>query len=81
MDEYSLPVHKSLMEPDQLLGIDKTMFMLIVVVTILLMYIISPWAFVVAPVLWFPVRLVTKSDPQLFAILMESLFDPDFLEG
>lgn len=81
MDDYSIPVHKSLMEPDQLLGIDKSMLLLIVVVTILVMYLISPWAFVIAPALWLPVRLVTKTDPHLFPIIMESLFDPDVLEG
>ena len=81
MDEYEVPVHKSLMKYDLLLGISKTMFIIIMCVTVCMMYIFSPWCFLLGVVFYIPVRLITNQDPALFDILLESLFEPDHLEG
>lgn len=80
-DDYSLPVYKSLMRPDMLLGIPKVMFMIVLTVTIIFMYLITPWCFVIGVVLWIPVYFISKQDPDLFPILLESLQEPDYLEG
>lgn len=80
-DDYSLPVYKSLMKSELLMGIPKIMFVIILIVTILFMYMISGYCFVIFFVFWFPTYLISKKDPDLFPILIESLQEPDFLEG
>lgn len=81
LQDYSIDVHKSLQQPDLLLGIPKTIVALIFCLTVLLVYLFGLGFAVVAVVLYVPCRLVSKNDPQLLSIALESLFEMDHLEG
>lgn len=81
LQDYSIDVHKSLQQPDLLLGIPKTIVALIFCLTVLLVYLFGLGFAVVSVVLYVPCRLVSKNDPQLLSIALESLFEMDHLEG
>jgi type IV secretory pathway VirB3-like protein len=81
LTEYSLPVHKSLQQPDLLLGLPKLVFALILCVTIVFANLFGPVFALIGIVFYIPCSLVTKSDPQLLTIALESLFQVDYLEG
>lgn len=81
LQDYSIPVHKSLQQPDLLLGIPKIIVALIFCVTVLLVYLLGFGFSPVAVVLYVPCRLISKNDPQLLSIGLSSLFELDELEG
>lgn len=81
LQEYSIPVHKSLQQPDLLLGVPKVIAALIFCVTILLVYLFGLGFAAVAVVLYVPCRIISKNDPQLLTIALNSLFELDELEG
>lgn len=79
--EYSIPVHKSLQQPDLLMGVPKVITALIICLTILLTYLFGLGFSVVAVFLYVPCRIISKNDPQLLTIALNSLFELDELEG
>lgn len=81
LQEYSIPVHKSLQQPDLLLGVPKTIVAIIFCVTTMLVYLFGLGFAVVAIVLYVPCRIISKNDPQLLTIALNSLFEVDQLEG
>lgn len=81
LQEYSTPVHKSLQQPDMLLGIPKTILVLIFCATVMLVYLFGLGFAAVAVVLYVPCRIISKNDPQLLTIALNSLFEMDELEG
>ena len=54
LQEYSIPVHKSLQQPDLLLGVPKVIVALIFCVTVLLIYLFGLGFAAVAVVLYVP---------------------------
>ena len=74
LQEYSTPVHKSLQQPDLLLGVPKVIAALIFCVTVLLIYLFGFGFAAVAVVLYVPCRIISKNDPQLLTISFSSLF-------
>lgn len=81
LQEYSTPVHKSLQQPNLLLGVPKIIAALIFCVTVILVYLFGFGFAAVAVVLYVPCRIISKNDPQLLTIALNSLFEMDELEG
>ena len=81
LQEYSTPVHKSLQQPNLLLGVPKIIAALRFCVTVILVYLFGFGFAAVAVVLYVPCRIISKNDPQLLTIALNSLFEMDELEG
>jgi type IV secretory pathway VirB3-like protein len=81
LTDFSLPVHKSMHQPDLLLGIPKMVMMIIICFTIVIVTILGPWYFVIAIVLYIPCYFISKSDPSLLTIALDNLLQVDRLEG
>ena len=61
--DFSTPIHRVLLEPNQMLGIGMIPAMLILVLTIILMNMVSIWCFPVGIVLFIVSRILCKKDP------------------
>ena len=81
LQDYSVPVHKSLQQPDLLLGIPKMVAAMIFCLTTLLVYLFGLGFALVAAVLYVPCRIISKDDPLLLSMALGSLFEMDELEG
>jgi type IV secretory pathway VirB3-like protein len=81
LQDYALPVHKSLHQPDLLLGVTKMIVAIILCVTVLFIYLLGPIYALVGVVFYIPCYLLSREDPQLLTIALESLFQMDILEG
>lgn len=75
--DYSTPVHKVLLEPNQLLGIGITPAILILVLTIVLMNLVSIWCCVIGSFLYVAAKMICKNDPYALTILFERLMLPN----
>lgn len=75
--DYSTPVHKVLLEPNQLLGIGITPAILILVLTIVLMNLVSIWCCVIGIFLYVGAKMICKNDPYALTILFERLMLPN----
>ncbi len=75
--DYSTPVHRVLLEPNQLMKIGLLPAMFILVFTIVLMNIVSIWCIFVGVVLYIVARILCKSDPYMLTILFDRLFQPN----
>ena len=75
--DYSTPVHKVLLEPNQLLGIGITPAILILVLTIVLMNLVSIWCCVIGIFLYVAGKMICKNDPYALLILFERLMLPN----
>lgn len=74
--DYSSPVHRVLLEPNQLMKIGVLPAMAILIITIILMNIVSFWCVLVGVVLYIGARLLCKNDPYMLTILFERLGQP-----
>jgi type IV secretory pathway VirB3-like protein len=81
LQDYALPVHKSMHQPDLLMGIPKTVMVIILCATILVVYLFGPWFGLLSVVFYIPCLLISRRDPLLLSMALESLFQVDFLEG
>lgn len=81
LQDYSIPVHKSLLQPDLLLGVPKVILALILVVTVLLVYLFGMIFALAAIIFYVPCYFLSKEDPQMLTIALESLFEMEYLEG
>ena len=75
--DYSTPVHRVLLEPNQLLQIGVVPAMLILVLTIVLMNIVSIWCVVIGIFLYVAARMICKNDPYALTVLFDRLMVPD----
>ena len=75
--DYSTPVHRVLLEPNQLLQIGIVPAMLILVLTIVLMNIVSIWCVVIGIFLYVAARMVCKNDPYALTVLFDRLMVTD----
>jgi type IV secretory pathway VirB3-like protein len=81
LQDYALPVHKSLQQPDLVLGIPKSVLALILCLTMILVYLLG-FIFAVSGVLFYiPCYFLSKEDPAMLTIALDSLFQIDYLEG
>lgn len=74
--DFSTPIHRVLLEPNQMLGIGMIPAMLILVLTIILMNMVSIWYFPVGIVLFIVSRILCKKDPYMLTILFERIMQP-----
>jgi type IV secretory pathway VirB3-like protein len=81
LQDFSLPVHKSLQQPDLILGIPKPVLALLLCLTMILVYLLGFIFAVSGVLLYLPCYLVSKNDPDLLTIALDSLFQLDYLEG
>jgi type IV secretory pathway VirB3-like protein len=79
--DFSLPVHKSLQQPELLLGVPKPVFALIFCATIVLVNFLGPVFALAALAFYLPCYLLSRQDPLLLTIVMDSLFQVEYLEG
>ncbi len=81
LQDYSVLVHKSLQQPDLLLGIPKMIAAMIFCLTTLLVYLFGFGFTFVSVILYVPCRIISKDDPLLLTMALGSLFEMDELEG
>lgn len=81
LTQFSLPVHKSLQQPDLLLGLPKPVFVVILCLSIILVNFFGPFFAFASLVFYIPCFLISRVDPLLLLIALESLFQVDYLEG
>lgn len=78
--DYSVPVHRSLMQRDLVLGIPALGMLILLLVGVFTMYILKQYYFgVVLAALYVTMRIMTKKDPYLIDILFEHVNQKDFL--
>jgi type IV secretory pathway VirB3-like protein len=81
LTQFSLPVHKSLQQPDLLLGLPKLVFVLILCLSIVMVNFFGPAFACAAVIFYIPCYFISRADPLLLTIALESLFQVDYLEG
>jgi type IV secretory pathway TrbD component len=79
--DYAIPVHRSLQEPDVIMGIGFTALLLIVSVTVILASLVSIWCVLLGAAALVIVKILCKDDPFLVDILIDNLSQPDRYEG
>ncbi|MDR3283827.1 MAG: VirB3 family type IV secretion system protein [Treponema sp.] len=79
--DFTLPIHKSLQQPDLLMGVPKSIFALILIGTIGIIYLFGPLFALIGIAAYIPCRILSKDDPDMLAIALDSLTQPDGLEG
>ncbi|MDR1074671.1 MAG: VirB3 family type IV secretion system protein [Treponema sp.] len=81
LTDFSLPVHKSLQQPDLILGVPKEVLAIIVCASVVLMAMLGLAFGLAAPVFYVSCRLLSKEDPRMLSMALESLAQVDRLEG
>jgi type IV secretory pathway TrbD component len=81
LQDYILPVHKSMHQPDLLLGIPKEIMLIIGCLTIIVVYLFDIAFAFVGVVLYVPCYAISRYDPLLLTMAIDSLFQIDYLEG
>lgn len=74
--DFATPVHRVLLEPNQMLGIGVVPAMMILVLTIILMNLVSVWCFPIGIVLFVAARILCRKDPYMLTILFSRLMQP-----
>lgn len=74
--DFSTPIHRVLLEPNQLLGIGIAPAMFILVFTIIIMNLVTYWCFPVGIILFIVCRILCKKDPYMLTILFDRLMQP-----
>ena len=74
--DFATPIHRVLLEPNQMLGIGIVPAMFILVLTIVLTNLVSPWTFPIGIVLFIVCRMLSKKDPYMLTILFDRLTQP-----
>lgn len=82
LSEFSVPVFKSFQQEDLILGVQKGVFLIVFLIFAIISYLFGliPGA-VVTAVFYLPCRILTRHDPHMISIALNSLIEPDFLEG
>ncbi|MDR2786275.1 MAG: VirB3 family type IV secretion system protein [Treponema sp.] len=81
LQDYTLPVHKSMHQPDLLMGIPKEVMMIIGCLTIIVIYLFDFWFVFLGVILYVPCYAISKHDPLLLTMAIDSLFQTEHLEG
>jgi type IV secretory pathway VirB3-like protein len=72
LQDFSLPVHKSLQQPDLLLGIPKPVIALILCMTMILVYLLGFVFSLCGIILYIPCYFLSKEDPDLLIIALNT---------
>jgi type IV secretory pathway TrbD component len=81
LSDYSVPVHRSLQEPDAAFGVGTTALLLVFTGTIVLSSLVSIWCILLGAAALIVLRALCREDPFLVDILIENLFQKDRYEG
>lgn len=80
--DFALPIHKAFQQEDLLLGVQKGIFLILLLLLVLISYLFSlVLGIIITLCLYIPCRILTKKDPHMLTIALNSLFEPDKLEG
>ncbi|WP_297647484.1 VirB3 family type IV secretion system protein [uncultured Treponema sp.] len=82
LTDFSMPVHKSFQQTDMILGVQKGIFLLLFLVFAVVGYLFGVVVSAVITVVFYvPCLILTKKDPHMLTIALNSLIEPDRLEG
>ncbi|WP_149554525.1 VirB3 family type IV secretion system protein [Treponema pectinovorum] len=82
LNDFSMPVHKSFLQADLLLGIPKSIFLILFLVFVLISYLFGIILGALLTVIFYvPCFILTKHDPHMLTVALNSLIEPDKLEG
>jgi type IV secretory pathway VirB3-like protein len=79
--DFAAPVHKSLQQPDLVLGVPKEILVLIFCAAIVTGALLGPPFALSAVVFYIPCYFLSKEDPQMLVMALDSLMQVDYLEG
>ncbi len=79
--DYSQPVHTSLMEKKQLLGIGPVAFYAILFITLILTALVNFYCIGIGILAILICRRLCKNEPMLIDFLFENLMQQDIYEG
>lgn len=81
MEEYTIPVHRSIMKRQLIFGVPFVPLLIIALGTILILMNFKILAIIpVSLFLIYVMREITKKDEFLLEIFLESLMQPDYLD-
>lgn len=75
--DYATKVHRVLMEPNLVGRIGLGPFMSILILTIVLMTMVSPWCIFIGLLLYLVARTLCKRDPYMLTILFDRIMQPN----
>lgn len=79
--DFKIPVHRSLLQPDMLMGIGTNAATMLLVLTILCMQIVGLWFIFISVGIYFVLRILCKSDPYLLEQLLDNILEQDMYHG
>lgn len=74
--DFATPIHRVLLEPNQMFGIGVVPAMIILILDIVLMNLVSIWCFPIGIVLFLVCKVLCKKDPYMLTILFDRLMQP-----
>ena len=78
--DFAIPVRRSVIHRDLMLGIPFVPFVLLAFITIFMVFSFQQYVFlVITAASWFILRQITKSDEWLLDVVLSSLLQPDDL--
>ena len=77
----SCAVHKSLIQRDLILGVPKDILLILVASAVVLAAMLGPVFAASVVVFYVPCYFLSKEDPHMLSMALESLFQADWLEG
>lgn len=83
LNDYAIPIFKGFQQEDLLLGVQKPIFIGILLLLVLSWYLFGTIpAVVITAVIYIPCYFITKHDANMLSIALSALFaEPDELEG
>ena len=82
LTDYSMPVHKSFHQADLLLGVPKAIFLILFLCFVIISYLFGLiLGAAITVVFYIPCFFLTKHDPHMLTVALNSLIEPDRLEG
>lgn len=82
LTDFSMPCHKCFQQEDLLLGVQKSIFIILFLIFAIISYLFGIiLGGSITLVLYIPCRILTKKDPHMLTIALNSLIEPDKLEG
>lgn len=82
LTDYSMTVHKSFQQADLLLGIPKGVFLILFLLFVIISYLFGLILGAgVIVIIYIPCFILTKHDPFMLTVALNSLLEPDKLEA
>lgn len=83
LSDYEIPVFKGFQQEDLIMGVQKGIFLGLLLMFIIIWYLFGTFiAIPITVVIYVPCYFVTKHDPNMLSIAIGSIFtEPDELEG